>query len=62
MHYSFFKLFESFSKVDTINIYGLSLSDVDLPYIEHLITKVSLECKWEISYYNEAKKIFYRKG
>ena len=28
------QLFESFSKVNTIHIYGLSLSDVDLPYID----------------------------
>ena len=53
------QLFESFSKVNTIHIYGLSLSDVDLPYIEHLITKVSPECKWEISYYNEAEKKYF---
>lgn len=40
---------------DNICIYGFSLGDVDIPYLQ-LIREQWTECKWHFSYYSEADK------
>lgn len=47
------KLFENFSKVENVFIYGLSFSDVDKPYLENILSSVSQNAKYIISYYTK---------
>lgn len=59
---------ESIRDVEVIHIWGLSLSDVDLPYFEHILSLVNLpEVKFEFSWLtdndkNHIKEIIERYG
>ena len=44
------------SDIDTIHVWGLSLSDVDFPYLRHIKSIVNPQAKWEFSWYNENDK------
>lgn len=52
-----YNIWTKISNVDTIHIWGLSLSDVDIPYIEHIKNIVKTSTKWEIQWYNEEDKV-----
>lgn len=47
------ELFNQFSNVKNVFIYGLSFSDVDKPYLEKAINGVSQNAKYIISYYTK---------
>lgn len=51
------QIWEKLSAVNTIHVWGLSLSDVDLPYLEHIKGIVNADAKWEFSWYNIDDKI-----
>lgn len=44
--------FSQLESVKEIRIYGLSMSDVDKPYLEEIASKVNTSTKWIVSYYN----------
>ena len=44
------------SEVNTVHIWGLSLTYVDIPYLKHLKSIVKPTTKWEFSWYNEDDK------
>lgn len=50
------EIWRRLSDVDTIHVWGLSLSDVDFPYLSHINSIVKPQCKWEFSWYNENDK------
>lgn len=47
------KLFNQFSNVENVFIYGLSFSEVDKPYLENILSSVSQNAKYIISYYTK---------
>lgn len=47
------KLFNQFSNVENVFIYGLSFSEVDKPYLEKVIRSVPQNAKYIISYYTK---------
>ena len=47
------ELFNQFSNVENVFIYGLSFSDVDKPYLEKVISSVPQNAKYIISYYTK---------
>ena len=49
-------MFDNLDNIMKIHIYGFSFSDVDLPYIKYLISIISSQALWEISYYSESEK------
>lgn len=51
------KIWEKLSDVKTIHIWGLSLSDVDLPYLKHIKGIVNADVKWEFSWYDIDDKL-----
>lgn len=60
--------FDSLKDVETIHIYGLSFSPVDVPYLNEIVSKVNTTTtKWEVSFYSEedkekAESYFNQKG
>lgn len=43
--------------IESIHIYGLSFSDIDLPYIDEILRHVDMDSvKWEVSYFGEKEK------
>lgn len=50
------KLWEKLSEVNTIHVWGLSLSDVDIPYLIHIKSIVKPNTKWEFSWFNANDK------
>lgn len=46
------EIWEKLSDIDTIHVWGLSLSDVDFPYLRHIKSIVNTQAKWEFSWYN----------
>lgn len=50
------EIWRKLSDVGTIHVWGLSLSDVDFPYLRHIKSIVMPQCKWEFSWYNENDK------
>lgn len=50
------EIWEKLSDVNTIHIWGLSLTDVDIPYLIHIKSIVKPTIKWEFSWYNEDDK------
>ena len=44
--------FESVKDYDEINIYGHSLSQVDMPYFQEIYKHSNKETKWKVSHYN----------
>lgn len=46
------EIWEKLSDIDTIHVWGLSLSDVDFPYLKHIKSIVNPQAKWEFSWYN----------
>lgn len=51
------QIWEKLSAVNTIHVWGLSLSDVDLPYLEHIKGIVNADAKWEFSWYDIDDKL-----
>lgn len=49
-------IWQKLSDVNTIHIWGLSLTDVDIPYLTHIKSIVKPTTKWEFSWYNEDDK------
>ena len=47
------ELFNQFSNVENVFIYGLSFSEVDKPYLEKVIRSVPQNAKYIISYYTK---------
>lgn len=47
--------FNSVSNVYSIHVYGLSLSEIDIPYLTEIASKAK-NVLWEFSYYNEKDK------
>lgn len=41
---------EKLSDVNTIHVWGLSLTDVDIPYLKHIKNIVNADTKWEFSW------------
>lgn len=46
-------IWEKIANVERICIYGFSFSEVDMPYLYHILRKVSSNVTFEISYYSE---------
>lgn len=46
-------LFDRFKEIDKVYIYGFSFSDIDLSYLEEVISSVSPNCKYVISYFSK---------
>ena len=46
------EIWEKLSDIDTIHVWGLSLSDVDFPYLRHIKSIVNPQAKWKFSWYN----------
>ena len=59
---------EVLKDVETIHIYGLSFSPVDVPYLDEIVSEVNTPTtKWEVSFYSDedkdkAESYFYQKG
>lgn len=51
-----YKLHEKIKNVEHIHVLGLSLSDVDVPYLEWLVSHTSNKCDWEVSWFSEKDK------
>lgn len=51
-----FNLLEKIKNVEHIHVLGLSLSDVDFPYLEWLVRHTSNNCDWEISWFSDEDK------
>lgn len=49
-------IWKKLSDVNTIHIWGLSLTGVDIPYLAHIKGIVKPTTKWEFSWYNEDDK------
>ena len=52
---------ETIRNIQSIHIWGLSLSEVDMPYISHIRTIVSNDVKWEFSWHTKADKDMVKK-
>lgn len=52
---------ETIRNIQSIHIWGLSLSDVDMPYISHIRTIVSNDVKWEFSWLTKTDKEMVKK-
>ena len=52
---------ETIRNIQSIHIWGLSLSEVDMPYISHIRTIVSNDVKWEFSWYTKTDKDMVKK-
>lgn len=51
------EVFKALKNTQTVHIYGLSFSSVDLPYIDKIINEVNVSTtKWEVSYYSDKDK------
>jgi len=48
--------FDDLSDIKEVFIYGHSMSDVDMPYIEKIASTVKSNCCWFISYYDQNEK------
>lgn len=48
--------FDSLSDIKEVLIFGHSMSDVDLAYIERIASKVKTDCFWYVSYFRENEK------
>ena len=44
------EIWEKLSDVNTIHVWGLSLTDVDIPYLKHIKNIVNADTKWEFSW------------
>lgn len=54
--------FNSLNNIEDVIILGHSLSEIDMPYFNHIANKVSSRAKWKISYYKkDEKKSFLKK-
>ena len=51
------QIWKKISDVNTIHVWGLSLSDVDLPYLKHIKGIVNADVKWEFSWYDIDDKL-----
>lgn len=53
--------FDDLSDIKEVFIYGHSMSEVDIAYIEEVVSKVKSDCHWSISYFgkNEKEEIEY---
>lgn len=49
-------IWEKLSEVNIIHIWGLSLTNVDIPYLAHIKNIVKPTTKWEFSWYSEDDK------
>lgn len=49
------KFFNSLTEITNIFVYGLSMSEVDMPYLKHILSKVK-SAKWEFSDYKGHNK------
>lgn len=60
--------FDSLKDVETIHIFGLSFSPVDVPYLDEIVSKVNTTTtKWEVSFFSDedrekAESYFNQKG
>lgn len=60
--------FDAIKSVETIRVYGLSFSPVDMPYLDEIVSKVNTDkTKWIVSWYkdedkNKAERFFQQKG
>lgn len=55
--YKNIEIFQSLTDVQTVNVYGLSFSDIDMPYLTQ-INSIAPNANWEVSYYgSDGKKI-----
>ena len=52
---------ETIRNIQSIHILGLSLSEVDMPYISHIRTIVSNDVKWEFSWHTKTDKDMVKK-
>ena len=52
---------ETIRNIQSIHIWGLSLSEVDMPYISHIRTIVSNDVKWEFSWHTQTDKDMVKK-
>lgn len=50
------KLWNGFYSVNTVHVWGLSLGEVDIPYIRHLKSILPKDVKWEFSWYGHDDK------
>ncbi len=51
------KTFENLKDVETIHIYGLSFSPVDMPYLDEVVSAINkTKTQWTVSYYSEEDK------
>jgi hypothetical protein len=48
--------FDELSDIKEVFIYGHSMSEVDIAYIEEVVSKVKSNCYWSISYFGKNKK------
>lgn len=52
---------ETIRNIQSIHIWGLSLSEVDMPYISYIRTIVSNDVKWEFSWHTKTDKDMVKK-
>lgn len=48
--------FDDLSDIKEVFIYGHSMSEVDIAYIEEVVSKVKSDCHWSISYFGKNEK------
>lgn len=52
-----FPFFEKLNTIQEVHIYGFSFSQIDMPYIDKILSKVDVQTsKWEISFFTEQDK------
>lgn len=51
------EIWEKLSDVNTIHVWGLSLTEVDIPYLKHIKNIVDANTKWEFSWYGIDDKL-----
>ena len=51
-----YDLLEIITNVEHIHILGFSFSDIDIPYLEWIVSHTGKHCDWEVSWYSEEDK------
>ena len=51
-----YNLYERIKSIEHIHIFGLSFSNVDIPYLEWIVSHTDKHYDWEVSWYSEEDK------
>ena len=55
------QMFNLLSDVEKIHVYGFSFSEVDICYIEEIVSVIPPQTPWEISYYSDSEMEYFSK-